>query len=188
MSLENMQTVIPPERLPLASAASFVDAMSTFATGVVLVTSWIDGRPWGMTVSAFASASTRPPTILVSLCTASATARAIAAEERFGVSILEQSQVAVARWGSAPGEAKFIERFVDPEDDWSELPMVADALAHLDCDLSDRLEVADHTVFVGRVRDVRIGTDGEPLVYVRRGYRTPGLGDEHRRNGGAHAL
>ncbi len=50
-----------------APIADFVDAMSTLASGVGLVTCWVGDRPWGMTVTAFASVSAEPPTVLVSL-------------------------------------------------------------------------------------------------------------------------
>ena len=49
------------------AAAEFADAMSTLASGVVLVTCRLADRPWGMTVTAFASVSAYPPTVLVSL-------------------------------------------------------------------------------------------------------------------------
>ena len=47
--------------------SDFADAMSTLASGVVLVTGWVGDRPWGMTVTSFASVSAEPPTVLVSL-------------------------------------------------------------------------------------------------------------------------
>ena len=40
-----------------APVAEFAEAMSALASGVVLVTCWLDGRPWGLTVTAFASVS-----------------------------------------------------------------------------------------------------------------------------------
>ena len=52
-------------------------------------------------------------------------------------------------------------------------PAIAGALAHLDCDLAERVQVADHTIFIGRVREARTAAEGgEPLVYFRRAYRT----------------
>ena len=103
---------------------------------------------------------------------------AIAATRRFGVSILAEEQLAVARFGSAPGAAKFLEPFVDPGDGSSASPVVAGALAHLDCELPEAVQVADHTILFGRVRAARARTRGTPLLYHRRAYRT--LGDPCR--------
>jgi flavin reductase (DIM6/NTAB) family NADH-FMN oxidoreductase RutF len=166
-----------------ATPVAFTEAMSALASGVVIVTCWVGERPWGMTVTAFASVSADPPTLLVSLGSDSASARAIRAGRRFGVSILAAEQVAVAHLGAAPGAAKFLERFAVPDGPDLGSPAVAGALAHLDCTLAQAVPAADHTVFLGRVRGVRRGRPGEPLVYARRGYRTlagPGRPDHER--------
>jgi flavin reductase (DIM6/NTAB) family NADH-FMN oxidoreductase RutF len=153
----------------------FVDAMSTLASGVALVTVWVADRPWGMTVTAFASVSAAPPTVLISLGSETTSAREITATRSFGVSILAEQQLAVARFGSEPSAAKFLEAFVDPGDGSSDSPVVVGALAHLDCELSDAVQIADHTILFGHVRAARPSCSGGPLLYHRRGYRT--LGD-----------
>lgn len=169
------QTVIPNLRLVTeppqesASTLEFADAMSALASGVVLVTCWHGDRPWGMTVTAFASVSADPPTVLVSLGSGSTSARAIAATRRFGVSILAAEQIAVARYGSAPDAAKFLERFSQSAPDAS--PAVAGAPAHLDCELAEAIRVADHTVFFGRVLTARTSRARTPLLYHGRAYR-----------------
>jgi 3-hydroxy-9,10-secoandrosta-1,3,5(10)-triene-9,17-dione monooxygenase reductase component len=162
-----------------APTSEFAEAMSTLAGGVVLVTCWVGDRPWGMTVTAFASVSDNPPTVLVSLGSATTSARAITATGSFGVSILAEEQLAVARLGSEPGAAKFLEPFVDPSDGSSDSPVVAGALAHLDCELSEAVQVADHTILFGRVRAEQASRSGTPLLYHRRAYRT--LGDRAAR-------
>jgi len=154
----------------LASAREFADAMSTLASGIVLVTCQVEGRPWGMTVTAFAPVSAEPPTILVSLESKATAAHAISATQRFGVSILERDQIEVARRGSTPGKPKFLELFTAAGDGCTS-PVVRGALAHFDCELSDAVEVADHTVFFGRVRAAEASRGGRPLLYYRRGYR-----------------
>jgi flavin reductase (DIM6/NTAB) family NADH-FMN oxidoreductase RutF len=143
------------------AAPGFADAMSRLASGVVLVTSRVGGRPWGMTATAFASVSASPPTVLVSLCSRTAGARAIAATGAFGVSILAAGQEDVAAYGSAPGTAKFLDA-----------PAIAGALAHLDCAVVGAVEVADHTVFFGHVHTVRAQREGDPLLYHARRYRS----------------
>ena len=155
--------------------SDFADAMSTLASGVVLVTGWVGDRPWGMTVTAFASVSAEPPTVLVSLGSETTSAGAIRATRRFGVSILAEEQLAVARLGSEPGAAKFLESFVDAGDGSSDSPVVAGALAHLDCELSEAVQIADHTILFGRVHAAHASRSGTPLLYHRRAYRT--LGD-----------
>jgi flavin reductase (DIM6/NTAB) family NADH-FMN oxidoreductase RutF len=154
-----------------ASVREFADAMSALASGVVLVTCWLFDRPWGMTVTAFASVSADPPTVLASLGSETTGARTVAATGRFGVSVLAADQLIVARYGSAPGAAKFLEPFSGEDDEHRVSPVVAGALAHLDCDVMAEVEIADHTVFVGRVRTARASEGGAPLVYHRRGYR-----------------
>ena len=170
MTLEATRTSRPA--LEAASPAEFREAMSSLASGVVIVTSWLGGRPWGTTVTSFVSVSAEPPTILVSLCSETTSARAIDDAGAFGASILGRQHWAAARHGAAPGAAKFLERFTDP----SHLglnPSIAGALAHLDCDVVERVEVADHTIFIGRVRAARVAADrGAPLLYFRRAYRT----------------
>ena len=159
----------PPETAPIAD---FTDAMSTLASGVALVTCRIGGRPWGTTVTAFASVSADPPTILVSLRSETASARAIERTRRFGVSILAAEQLEVARHGSAPGMPKFLERFTGSGDRSPESPSIDGALAHVDCELSEQGRVGDHPVFLGRVRAARAAPGAAPLVYHLRAYGT----------------
>jgi flavin reductase (DIM6/NTAB) family NADH-FMN oxidoreductase RutF len=153
----------------VTSPTEFAEAMSALASGVVVVTCLVDGRPWGATVTAFASVSADPPTVLVSLGSSARAAEAIRASGRFGASILGDDLLPVALYASAPGRSKFLGPLVEAG---TASPAVAHALAHLDCDVSGSLDVADHTVFLGRVRAARAAHAGAPLVYHRREYRT----------------
>ena len=163
-------TLVTEQTRELSSAGEFADAMSMFASGVVLVTCRVGDRPWGMTVSAFASVSADPPAVLVSLGSETTSARAIAETGRFGVGILAADQIAVARYGSAPGAAKFLELFAEAGDG-SLSPVVVGALAHFDCELVEAVRVADHTVFFGHVRALRALQRRAPLLYHDHAYR-----------------
>jgi flavin reductase (DIM6/NTAB) family NADH-FMN oxidoreductase RutF len=156
----------------VAAVSDFVDAMSGLASGVALATTWLDGRPWGTTITAFASVSLAPPTVLVSLGSETTSARVIDARGGFGVSILARHQWPLARRGATNGAPKFFDALVDASAPPGPSPAVAGALAHLDCELVERVEVGDHTVFFGRVRSAVAAPQGDPLVYYRRGYRT----------------
>jgi flavin reductase (DIM6/NTAB) family NADH-FMN oxidoreductase RutF len=170
---------VTPDLTPIADPApeavlmpEFAEAMSLLASGVVLVTCRLDARPWGTTVTAFASVSADPPTVLVSLRAEGTTSGAIAETRRFGVSILAAEQLAVARYGSTLGTTKFLEPFVEGGDELGTSPVVAGALAHLDCELVEDVRIADHTVLFGRVHAARASRGGTPLLYQRRAYRT----------------
>jgi flavin reductase (DIM6/NTAB) family NADH-FMN oxidoreductase RutF len=155
-----------------APVPEYREALSALASSVVLVTCRVDGRPWGMTVTAFCSVSTEPPTVLVSLGAETAAARAIAATGRFGVSILAEQQEAVARHGSRSGASKYLERFVEALGAPEASPAVANAVSHLDCELTDLIHVADHVLCIGRVRAARSPKlAATPLLYQRRRFR-----------------
>jgi flavin reductase (DIM6/NTAB) family NADH-FMN oxidoreductase RutF len=172
--------LLPDPAPETATITEFANAMSALASGVVIVTCRLDDRPWGITVTSFVSVSLDPPTVLVSLGSRSTAARAIKATTRFGVSILAEEQLALARYASAPGTPKFLEPFAAAGDGAGASPVVAGALAHLDCRLFDAVQAGDHTVVFGRVRATRASDAGTPLLYHRRNYRT--LGDRDTRD------
>jgi flavin reductase ActVB len=150
----------------------FREAMSFLASGVVVVTSSIDGRPWGMTVSSACPVSVDPPTMLVSLNTKTALAHAVAESGRFGVNVLGHEALAVARFASAPGQPKFLDAGLGLSCD-EEHPaslMVEGALGHVDCDVVRSVQHETHTLFIGAVRRARVGELDRPLLHFRRGF------------------
>jgi flavin reductase (DIM6/NTAB) family NADH-FMN oxidoreductase RutF len=152
-----------PELHPVDEHDAFRDAMSAVASGVVLVTCSVDGREWATTVTSFMSVSADPPTVLVSLHSDSTAARAIAATGRYGIVVLAEQHVGLARAASVPGAPKF----VHPNQH-------ASALAELDCDVLETLVVEDHVLFIARARAVHDGDGvGHPLIYHRRRYQWP---------------
>ncbi len=157
---------------PLEAGALFREAMSHLASGVVLVTTSMGGRPWGMTVSAACPVCTEPPTMLVSLSTHTALAQAIAQTGRFGVSVLGDAALHVARFGSAVGAPKFLDDGVGME--LGELhpaaAMVDGALSNVDCDVVEEVTHGTHSIFLGRVRETTVTGDAGPLVHYRRSF------------------
>ena len=154
------------------AAADFADAMSTLASGVVLVTCRLADRPWGMTVTAFASVSAYPPTVLVSLgagppalARSRRRARSGSASSRESKRTSQSTERRRARRSSSTHS-------IEPRDRDSASPAIAQALAHLDCGVVEAVEAADHTVFFGHVHTVRRRRGGDPLLYHGRGYRS----------------
>jgi flavin reductase (DIM6/NTAB) family NADH-FMN oxidoreductase RutF len=153
------------------------EAMARLVAGVVLVTNWVEGRPWGITVSSCTSLSMHPPLILVCLAEGAVSARAIMEQQSFGVSILTGEQIEIANRGAAPGQPKFIDELVQDEATMGS-PSLRQALANIHCELYNAMNVGDHIVFVGEVREVSLGTSRVPLVYFERELR--GLGPDRQ--------
>ncbi len=51
------------------------------------------------------------------------------------------------------------------------VPLLTDALGHLECRIRGELGAGDHTVFVGEVVEARVRRDGEPLLQKETGFR-----------------
>jgi flavin reductase (DIM6/NTAB) family NADH-FMN oxidoreductase RutF len=148
--------------------AAFKNAMSHFASGVTVVTTEHEGKPFGMTVASFASLSLHPPLVLVCIEKTVKTHEAIAAAGKFGVSILSSSQQDISSQFASRAEDKFsgieIRRGV------LGIPLIGGALTTVECSVENRLPGGDHTIFIGRVVDVQT-IEGAPLIYFRSGYR-----------------
>lgn len=148
--------------------AQFKMAMSHFASGVTIVTTEHDGRPYGLTVASFASLSLHPPLVLVCIENTVKSLDAIKASKKFGVSILGSEQSDVSnRFAS-----RVDDKFAGTSTRRGELgvPLIDGALCSIECTLRDQLPGGDHTIFVGEVVGVQ-AREGAPLVYFRSGYR-----------------
>lgn len=152
--------------------AQFKLAMSHFASGVTVVTTDHDGTPYGMTVASFASLSLDPPLVLVCIEKSVKTHDALAAAEKFGVSILAQSQSELSgRFASKKIDDKFAGVAVTRGEHLG-VPLLDGAICALECRVHSALPGGDHTIFVGEVVGARVPSgDDAPLVYFRSGYR-----------------
>jgi flavin reductase (DIM6/NTAB) family NADH-FMN oxidoreductase RutF len=132
-------------------------AFGRFATGVAFVTADVDGDPLGLIVSTFTAVSLEPA--LVSFCPgrSSLTWRRMRRAGRFAVHVLGARHGAFARRAAVSGA----ERFAEP---------LTDALAVIECDLEAEHPAGDHWIVVGRVRDLRLSRDADPLVYFAGGF------------------
>lgn len=150
--------------------------MRRWATGVTVVTVAHNGVHHGMTVSSFTSVSLEPPLILVSLERSTRTRQMVLDESFFGVNILHANQEEVSD--------RFAGRIPDIDDRFAGLkyhtlesgaPMLENTLACFDCRVSAVIEMATHTIIIGKVIAVFAPglekADYDPLIYFNRAYR-----------------
>ena len=154
------------------TSEAFRDALRHFPTGVTMVTIRSGGQIHGLTVSAFASVSPEPPLVAVII---DHRHRAHTMLERegavFAVNILAQSHIQLAnRFAWVKDEDRFREGI------WTTAvtgaPVLAGALAWLDCTIVGSHPAGSHTIYVGLVQASQVPAPEEPpLVYWNRGYR-----------------
>lgn len=140
-----------------------------FASGVTIVTtSDADGRPAGLTVSAFASLSLEPPLVLVCVDHKAQSYPALKDNRGFAVNVLSTDHEVISRRFASTRLDKF--DGVPYHMSALGLPLLGGALAHIECVTVNRHVEGDHTIFVGRV-EAGATADGEPLLYHRGKYK-----------------
>lgn len=146
----------------------FREAMRHFASGVTVVTTTLDDRPVGLTVSAFTALSLEPTLVLIAIDRRAASHAAIASAGVFAVNILAEDQAHLSRLFASRDPNKFASAGYRLSD--SGLPLLDGALVTLECRVVEAVTGGDHTVYFGEVVAARIGV-GAPLVYYQSGYR-----------------
>ncbi len=144
------------------------EVLGNFATGVTVVTA-MDGRqPIGTTVNSFTSVSLDPPMVLICVGRERSIHPVIARTRRFAVNILrEDAQDLSDCFSGAPTELPR-EAFCNAAHRLGEsgAPILASALAHLECEVERTLEAGDHTIHLARVTDLEADDrTGLPLLY-----------------------
>jgi DNA-binding GntR family transcriptional regulator len=118
-----------------------------------------------MTASAVSSLSLDPPMLLVCVNRATITETAIAGSGAFGVNILHEDQGEVAeRFAGRHTPEKFA-GVGTTRGAWGS-PLLADALACIECRVHEQVTGGTHTVFMGLVQHAE-SRPGAPLTYFR---------------------
>ena len=148
------------------------DVLSRFASGVTVVTTMLDGAPYGLTVSAFSSVSLRPPRVLVCLGNDTDSKPLVERAGRFAVHILGKDHAGLGlRFAKLQADAGDPFVGLPFRTERTGAPILVECLAWLDCVVESMAPVGDHTVFIGAVEAAGLGEDGEPVLYYRRSWR-----------------
>lgn len=152
------------------SDADFKAVLGRFATGVTVVTTCEGQTPLGLTVNAFASVSLDPLLVMISIDRHSYLHAAIPRAGYFAANILTTELQDLSR--------RFAGQIGDPAHRFNDLnwrrevtgaPVLADALAWVDCRVEAIYPGGDHSIIVGHVVGLGAGA-GDPLLYFRGRY------------------
>ncbi|MCW2951825.1 MAG: flavin reductase domain protein FMN-binding protein [Conexibacter sp.] len=142
----------------------FRNVIGHFASGVTVITTTLDGRPYGTTASAVTSLSLEPPMVLVALNQSSATGRAIAQVGTFAINVLGEDHREIAVRFARKGDDKF--DGIELAEGQYAGPLLADALAHVECRVTEQVVAGTHVVFIAEAL-VATARPGAPLAYFR---------------------
>jgi len=151
---------------------AYRDAMSEIASAVHIIATAGEAGSAGMTVTAVASVSDQPPTLLVCVNRQLASAQRFIDNGFFSVNSLAFADQALADVFAGRSGLHFEERFAHGQ--WrpgvTGAPLLASALATFECRLIEVKDVATHHVFIGEVLAAGRGPQAPNLLYHRRTY------------------
>ena len=146
----------------------FRTVLGHLASGVAIVTALQPGAPIGMTVQALCSLSLDPPLILVCAARTSKTWPRMRERRALCVNLLAEGQDDLAVQFARSGTDKYAGVKWTPAPA-SGNPVLAGALAWIDCALEEEHPSGDHTIAVCRVLDLA-AHPGSPLLYFQSRY------------------
>lgn len=161
---------LSPGGAPVANfgEAHYRAVLGHFATGVTIIAAMDDDRPAGLSVNSFTSVSLEPPLVAFCVAKRSSSWPRIRDAGRFTVSILSEDQEELSRVFATSGADKFrgVAWWAGP----SGGPVIAGAVAWIDCIVEAEHEAGDHLIVVGRVQELDVADDSKPLIFYRGGY------------------
>ncbi len=167
----NSHLTASPETLP-----AFRGLTGQLATAVSVVIAYSHGEPFGTTAGSVVALSSDPPMLGVSFRIGSRMDNILRDTDRFTVNILSEHNSPIATRFSIRDRAAGWEAFTGIRLERREPapPILSDALAWADCEVTTTIETGDHRLYVGTVIAMERRDSTAPLVYYRGRYR--GLG------------
>ena len=154
------------------TASDFRNAMRQLTGGVSVITAGKGRDISGMTVTSVSSLSVEPASLIVSLNRESSSWPLVKRYGFFGVNILTSDQIDIAERFTGKGGLKGADRFAGAQ--WttraSGVPLLAEALAAIDCEVEDVVERHSHAIVIGRVLDVAVSARTAALAYWQGRY------------------
>jgi flavin reductase ActVB len=160
-------------------SAAFREALAHFASGVTIVTARGSAGLVGFTATGFTSVSLSPPLILVCVAKTASAYEGVVGASHFGVSVLREDQGWIAERFATSGIDRFqgvalhagvaLQGETSPHAPAEALPLIAGALAHIECRPHARHDAGDHTLLVGEVLCASTST-GRPLLHFARSF------------------
>ncbi|BBL46986.1 ferric-chelate reductase (NAD(P)H) [Metallosphaera sedula] len=144
------------------------DLMRRYPQGVAVVTTTWKGKMVGMTVNTFNSLSLNPPLVLFIADRTKGNDVPFRETSSFSVNLVDDAKI-LDVFATKPVETRFQEvKFHLSKEG---VPLLSDGYAYLLASRSQVVDVGDHSIIVGEVKEVKVNREPNPLVYYMRHYR-----------------
>ena len=139
--------------------------MRRFPAPVAVVTTRFEDERYGFTAGSVVSLSLDPPLVGVSVGRDSSSHEPMRRAGGFAISLLSEQQVDVAQHFARSGIPPVVLWEGTHVRDGERGPLVEGALAWLECRTWADYDAGDHTLFVGEVLSLELGSVAKGLVY-----------------------
>lgn len=143
------------------------NAFRNISYGLYVLSSWDGKRPTGCTINSVMQITSEPATIAISVNHNNFTNSCIAASGKFAISVLSVNSdpSIIGTFGFKSG--KDVNKFESVKYDITQsMPVLKDCCAYIICEVINKMETDTHTVFLGKVFEADILSEGEPMTYA----------------------
>ena len=151
-------------------SGAFRNVLGHFPTGVTSVTAVNDGQPVGMAIGSFTSVSLDPPLVAFLPGKESGSWKEIRESGSFCVNVMAQDQMEVCGVMASHSDDKFANVNWSPGPSGSQI--IEASIAYIDCEIEAIHDGGDHDIVVGRVIELEVLENKEPLVFFQGNYGT----------------
>lgn len=146
--------------------------IGSFATGVTVITTNVDGKYHGFTANAVTSVSLDPILLLVCVDKSARALEELRKATAFGVSILGESQEDASNLFACRGEPEAgTLRGLEFIEGTTGAPLLSGSIAHVECEMVEHIEGGDHIIVMGKAVEGAILTEEAPLLFYQGKYR-----------------
>ncbi len=147
------------------------DVLDKIVNGVAVVASKRGNVINGCSIAWVSQVNFDPPLVMVCMGKTYYTTELIEASKVFGVSLLAERQVDVARlFGNKSGREVNKFSTVAYETKETGAPILKDCLAYMDCRVHSSFDVGVQRIYVGEIVAAELKKDEKPLIYNPKDY------------------
>jgi len=156
----------------MISAEQFRLGMRRLPAAVTLVSCRHNATYYGLTATAVCSLSAEPASLLACVNREASAHNAIVETRAFCINVLPHGKIALARLFASAKPEDRARRF--STEDWVErvtgAPVLNEAIVAFDCTLDQAIVYSSHSILIGQVRDIKLGSAAKHLMYVEGDY------------------